>query len=125
MLFKKEGLKKEFWLLTPKAKLLMCAADLVSYNLFGKPIIVTMIFYRGGKGVHADHRAFDIRVVDYYTEKQIQIFKDTINWWFVYDLVRPRIKTCVRHTVPKEDIDKYEIPEFVPEDHLHLQVWIK
>ena len=125
MLFKEEGLKKEFWPLTPKAKALMCDVDLLSYKLFGKPIIVTMIFYRGGKGIHADHRAFDIGIVNYYTEEQIKIFKDTINRYWIYDLRRPNKKTCVRHTVPKEDIDKYEIPEFVPEDHLHFQVWIK
>jgi len=125
MLFKKEGLKKEFWLLKPKAKLLMCSVNWTSYLLFGKPIIVTEIIYRGGTGVHADGRAFDIRTKDYYTDDQIDNLKDTINRRNVYDLRRPNKKTCVRHKVKQEDVEKYQIPEFVPEDHLHFQVWIK
>lgn len=125
MLFKKKKLRDQFWLLKPKAKILMCSADWVSLSLFGKQIIVTMIFYRGGTGVHADHRGFDVRTKDYYTEQQIRIFKDTINRQFIYDPLRPEKKTCIRHKVEKKDVDKYEIPEFVPEDHLHFQVWIK
>lgn len=125
MLFKKKKLRKEFWLLKPKAQLLMCDANWTSYLLFGKPIIVTEIIYKGGTGIHADKRAFDIRIKDYYTDDQAEILKDTINRHWIYDPRRPHKKTCVRHKVKEEDVDKYEIPEFVPEDHLHFQVWIK
>ena len=125
MLFKKKKLQDEFWLLKPKAKTLMCFADWTSYLLFGKPIIVTEILYQGGTGVHADHRAFDIRTKDYYTDDQIDNLKGVVNRHYVYDPRRPEKKTCVRHKVKKENISKYKIPEFVPEDHLHFQVWIK
>lgn len=125
MLFKKKKLQDEFLLLKLKTKLLMYLADWTSYLLFGKFIVVTEILYKGGTGVHADQRAFDIRTKDYYTNNQVEIFKDTINRYWIYDPLRPEKKTCVRHKVEKKDVDKYEIPEFVPEDHLHFQVWIR
>ncbi|MBA7544848.1 hypothetical protein ES705_37209 [subsurface metagenome] len=125
MVFKKIKLRDEFWLLKPKAKLLMCSVNWTSYLLFGKPIIITEIIYRGGTGVHADGRAFDIRTKDYYVGDEAENLKDTVNRHWVYDPKRANKKTCVRHKVKKEDTGKYEIPEFVPEDHLHFQVWIK
>lgn len=125
MQFKKMKLRDEVLLLKLKARLLMYLADWTSYLLFGKFIIVTEIIYQGGTGVHADKRAFDIRTKDYYTDEQTELFKDTINRYWVYDPLRPEKKTCVRHKVKKKDVGKYEIPEFVPEDHLHFQVWIK
>lgn len=124
MLFKEDRLKDEFWLLKPKAKLVMCFANWVSWTQTGKSLFVTEIYYKGGTGVHEDLRAFDSKIKDYYTEQQVNVIMGMVNGAYPYDLRRPEKKTCLRHEVKKEDIGKYEIPGFMPEDHLHFQVWI-
>jgi len=124
MLFKKDELKDQFWLLKPKAKLLMCFANWVSWTLTGKSLFVTMIYYKGGAGVHEDYRAFDSRIKDYYTEDQVNVIMGMVNGAYPYDPRRPEKKSCLRHKVDEKDIGKYQIPGFTPEDHLHFQAWI-
>jgi len=126
-LFKNPGLREEFWLLEPKAKYLMMKLNYISVIKFGKPIIVTCIIYEGGSGIHSIkcRRGFDIRTRNYYTKEQREWLLDHVNKNFPYDKSRPRYKTLKYHKVDDKKIKDYKLKDFVPQYHLHCQVYIK
>lgn len=123
MIFKEPELREQFWKLTPKARLLMCYADYLSQGHMGKPIIVTCIYYKGGSGVHAVWRAFDIRTEDYYEREDIMKLVEFVNEHYPYDKRRPRMKSAIYHKVNSKKIKDYKLKNFVPQYHLHFQVW--
>lgn len=118
-------LSREFWNLTPKAKYLLCKLNYVSERHFGKPVVVTCIYYKGGSGIHSQWRAFDIRTKDYYTCNQVAFLLDHFNNNFPYDPLRPKLKTLIHHKVDDKKIKDYNLIGFVPQYHLHCQVYIK
>lgn len=126
MLFKEEKFKNEFWQLDSKARYLACKVDYLLWIKFGKELIITMIFYEGGSGIHSKKckRAFDGSKHN-LTENEVKWIENHINENFPYDSTRPNMKTCLPHKVDEKDIGKYEIPGFKPADHLHFQVWVK
>lgn len=124
-LFKHPHLINEFWDLSPKAKYLMMKLNYVSVEQFGKCILVTCIYYKGGSGIHREYRAFDIRTKDWYTKDQITWLQAHFNFNFPYDPARPRFETLRYHIVNKKKIKDYKLKDFVPEYHLHCQVYVK
>lgn len=127
MLFKEYKFREEFWELDPKARYLAAKVDYLLWIKFGKQVIMTCIFYEGGTGVHSKKckRAFDIKTDDYLTIEEIQWIRSHINKNFPYDLKRPEKETCIYHKIDEKKIEEYKLENFVPEYHLHFQVWIK
>lgn len=123
MKFKHPELKEQFWKLTPRARHLACYMEDIIWQE-GKEMMITCIYYEGGSGIHSQWRAFDIRSTD-LTYNQIVKITEFVNYDFVYDVDRPNLKSVIHHKVDSKKIKDYKLKDFVPQYHLHCQVWIK
>lgn len=120
---KEKRFKEQFWMLHPKTRYLACKVDYILWKQFGKEATLTCLFYKGGSGVHAVGRAFDVSTNNLMA-REIQWLKDHINKNFPYDSMRPEKKTCIYHKVDEKKIKEYDLKNFVPQWHLHFQVWL-
>ena len=123
MKFKEKQLEQEFWKLTPKARYLACYVDYLFWRHFKWEATITCIYYEGGSGIHSQWRAFDVSTKA-LRFNEIDIIKNFINREFPYDDSRPQLKSCIYHKVSEDKIRGYSLKDFVPEYHLHCQVWI-
>jgi len=123
MKFKSPELESEYWKLTPKARYLASYIDYLFWCQFQKEATITCIYYEGGSGVHSQWRAFDISTKNLQSN-EIGITEDIVNREFVYDVNRPQLKSCIYHKVGEDKIKGYSLKDFVPEYHLHCQVYI-
>ena len=124
MKFKTKDLREQYWKLTPKARYLAGYIDYLLWKWYKKEATITCIFYEGGSGVHSQWRAFDIRSTD-FTHNEITYITNNVNLCFTYDVNRPKLRSCIYHKVGKDKIKDYKLENFVPQYHLHFQVWIK
>jgi len=124
MKFKTDEIAEQYWQLTPKARYLASYIDYLLWKLYKKQATITCIFYQGGSGVHSQWRAFDIRSTD-FTYNEIANIQEKVNTTFPYDVSRPKLKSCIHHKVDSKKISEYKLKDFVPQYHLHFQVWVK
>lgn len=123
MKFKTEELWEQYWKLTPKARYLASYIDYLLWKLYKLEATITCIYYEGGSGVHSQWRAFDISTRE-LTSMRIIAIQEKVNKTFPYDINRPRLKSCIYHKVDDKKIKEYKLVNFVPQYHLHMQVWI-
>jgi len=124
MKFKTDEIAEQYWQLTPKARYLASYIDYLLWKWYKKQATITCIYYQGGSGVHSQWRAFDIRSTD-FTYNEIANIQYAVNITFPYDVSRPKLKTVIHHKVDKKKIKEYKLKDFVPQYHLHFQVWVK